>query len=154
MFPSTLQGRLECSPDPNYLSIRWNPYAIFHFSPLLGAILQHPAALQSQQETLSYLILSILLCFSPPLLPLLKERLVKIYCGWDSEARIPLNLMGTEHLNPLGSLKISASITNALLIITRFVHDSSGALTVPPVMWLCRWRHPLQAALFILSKLC
>lgn len=43
--------------------------------------------------------------------------------------------MGTEHLNPLGSLKISASITNALLIITRFVHDSSRALTLLLVMW-------------------
>lgn len=35
--------------------------------------------------------------------------------------------MGAEHLNPLGSLKISASITNALLITTRFVHDSSDS---------------------------
>lgn len=66
MFPSTLQDRLEWSPDPNYLSIRWDPYAIFHFSPLLGAILQHPAGLQSQEETLSYLILSILFYFSLP----------------------------------------------------------------------------------------
>lgn len=80
--------------------------------------------------------------FSPPLsiflsllLSLHEECLVKIYCGWDFEARIPLNLMGTEHLNPLGSLKISASITNALLIITRFVHDSSRALTPLLVMW-------------------
>lgn len=75
--------------------------------------------------------------FLSALLPLRKEWLVKIYCGWDFEARIPLNLMGTEHLNPLGSLKISASITNALLIITRFVHDSSRALTPLLVMWLC-----------------
>lgn len=73
--------------------------------------------------------------------------MVKIYCGWDFEPRILLNLMGTEHLNPLGSLKISASITNALLIITRFVHDSSGAQALPSVMWLCRRRHPAQAAL-------
>lgn len=55
--------------------------------------------------------------------------------------------MGAEHLNPLGSLKISASITNALLIITRFVHDSSGALALPSVMCLCLCRHPVQAAL-------
>lgn len=43
--------------------------------------------------------------------------------------------MGTEHLNPLGSLEISASITNALLIITRFVHDSSRVLTLLLAMW-------------------
>lgn len=43
--------------------------------------------------------------------------------------------MGPEHLNPLGSLEISASITNALLIITRFVHDSSRVLTLLLAMW-------------------
>lgn len=75
--------------------------------------------------------------FLSPLLPLHEEWLVKIYCGWDFEACIPLNLMGTEHLNPLGSLKISASITSALLIITRFVHDSSRAVTPLLVMWFC-----------------
>lgn len=48
MFPSTSQGRLERSPDPNYLSIRRDPYEAFHSGPLLDAILQQPAGLQSQ----------------------------------------------------------------------------------------------------------